>query len=270
MFPQFHLPSSTSASQRARDELTNQLSSTGPLVALIAPSPSSNLYPVQTGLLPQPVIATGRMPCNLADSLEPPLYQLLPVTHAFVKSLTRAWRMKDAGGGTYGSQEGASHRSMSLRGLLRELARKYDQYDDYGQQDAHELLRHLLDSMEMEEKDVVKKLQPQPPAGGKRRRGSKRPSNVGISPMPSPLPSPAPSAPSSPTKQTFDPIAREGMARASQSVASGPGTEQAFEDIPEHKRLVPFVNVLFGGSLASVVVCENCKSVRRSSRDLPG
>lgn len=43
---------------------------------------------------------------------------------------------------------------MSLRTSLRELARKYDQYDDYRQQDAHELLRHLLDSMEMEEKDV--------------------------------------------------------------------------------------------------------------------
>lgn len=164
--------------------------------------------------------------------------------------------MKDEGGGTWGSQEGASHRSMSLRGLLRELARKYDQYDDYGQQDAHELLRHLLDSMEMEEKDVLKRLQPEPAANGKKRRGSKRPSNAGISPMPSPLPSPAPSAPSSPTKSTFDPLAREG---AAQSIASG--QVPAFEEVAEDKRLVPFVNVLFGGSLASVVVCENCKSV---------
>jgi ubiquitin carboxyl-terminal hydrolase 16/45 len=164
--------------------------------------------------------------------------------------------MKDEGGGTWGSQEGASHRSMSLRGLLRELARKYDQYDDYGQQDAHELLRHLLDSMEMEEKDVVKRLQPEPALNGKKRKASKRPSNAGISPMPSPSPSPAPSAPSSPTKSTFDPIAKES---AAQSIASGHAP--ALEEVAEDKRLVPFVNVLFGGSLASVVVCENCKSV---------
>lgn len=236
-----------------------QLSSTGPLVALIAPSPSSSLYPVQTSLLPKPAVDPRRIPCNLEDSLEPPLAPLLPVTHAFVKSLTRAWRMKDEGGGTWGSQEGASHRSMSLRGLLRELSRKYDQYDDYGQQDAHELLRHLLDSMEMEEKDVLKREQPEQAQNGKKRRGSKRPSNAGVSPMPSPLPSPAPSAPSSPTKSTFDPLAREGLAVSNQSVASG--QVSAFEEVPEDKRLVPFVNVLFGGSLASVVVCENCKSV---------
>jgi ubiquitin carboxyl-terminal hydrolase 16/45 len=162
--------------------------------------------------------------------------------------------MKDQGGGTWGAQEGASHRSMSLRSLLRELARKYDQYDDYGQQDAHELLRHLLDSMEMEEKDVLKRLQPEPIDKGKKRRGSKRPSNAGISPMPSPLPSPAPSAPSSPTRQTSNPILRGSQTIDSTQVPT-------FEEVPEDKRLVPFVNVLFGGSLASVVVCENCKSV---------
>jgi ubiquitin carboxyl-terminal hydrolase 16/45 len=168
--------------------------------------------------------------------------------------------MKDEGGGTWGSQEGASHRSMSLRGMLRELARKYDQYDDYGQQDAHELLRHLLDSMEMEEKDVLKKVQPQLIGGdkGKKRKGSKRPSNAGISPMPSPLPSPAPSVPSSPTRSTADPLP---VPRDNLAPVPGQGRTQEYEDVPEEKRLVPFVNVLFGGSLASVVVCENCKSV---------
>lgn len=220
------------------------------MISLIAPSPSSNLYPTQPSLLPPPAIAAGRIPANLPDAVEPPIYQLLPVTHAFINSLTRAWRMKDAGGGTYGSGETSSHRSMSLRSLLRELARKYDQYDDYGQQDAHELLRHLLDSMEMEEKDVIKKVQPQAPAPPKKRRGSKRPSNAGVSPMVSPAPSPAPSAPSSPTRST------------SNVEHTFPPPPQEYEEVPEDKCLVPFVNVLFGGSLASVVVCENCKSVR--------
>lgn len=238
------------------------------MISLIAPSPSSNLYPTKTSLLPRPAIDPKRIPANLPDAIEPPLFQLLPVTHAFVESLTRAWRMKDAGGGTYGSQESASHRSMSLRGLLRELARKYDQYDDYGQQDAHELLRHLLDSMEMEEKDVLKRLQPQPPVtnghgNGRKRRASKRPSNAGVSPMVSPLPSPAPSAPSSPTRSTsnMDHFGKESLSASSARSTAPAAPEQVFEDIPEDKRLVPFVNVLFGGSLASVVVCENCKSV---------
>ena len=40
------------------------------------------------------------------------------------------------------------------RELLAKLGAKYDQYLDFRQQDAHELLRHLLDAMRMEEHDV--------------------------------------------------------------------------------------------------------------------
>jgi hypothetical protein len=32
-------------------------------------------------------------------------------------------------------------------------------------------------------------------------------------------------------------------------------------DLEDDARLIPFVDVLFGGSLASVVICETCKSV---------
>ena len=76
---------------------------------------------------------------------------------------------------------------------------------------------------------------------------------AGISPLPSPLPSPAHSQPSSPTRQTsFD-----SMSKALPVVHQ----EQQEREIPENEKLVPFVDVLFGGSLASVVVCEKCKSV---------
>lgn len=95
--------------------------------------------------------------------LEPPLYGLLPVTRAFVNALYKNWTLKDNGGGISGPGANSSVHSMSLRELLRELAKKYDQYQEFDQQDAHELLRHLLDSMEMEEKDVIKK-HPIPPA----------------------------------------------------------------------------------------------------------
>jgi uncharacterized UBP type Zn finger protein len=40
------------------------------------------------------------------------------------------------------------------REVLTALGRKHDQYRDFGQQDAHEFLRQLLDAMRMEELDV--------------------------------------------------------------------------------------------------------------------
>lgn len=38
--------------------------------------------------------------------------------------------------------------------MLTTIGRKYDQYLDFRQQDAHEFLRHMLDAMRMEELDV--------------------------------------------------------------------------------------------------------------------
>ena len=174
--------------------------------------------------------------------------------------------MKDSGGGTAGPGESSSTRSMTLRVLLKEMAKKYDQYDDYMQQDSHELLRHLLDSMEMEEKDVIKLLQPTPPPLKKRRKSSIPRTNTAaqISPLPSPLLSPHPSLSSSPVKQkSMDSMANAvpGHASRTSSFSSG-GLETG--DIPENERMVPFVDVLFGGSFASVVVCENCKAVSSS------
>lgn len=169
--------------------------------------------------------------------------------------------MKDAGGGTSGSGETSSTRSMRLHHLLREMARKYDQYDDYMQQDAHELLRHLLDSMEMEEKDIIKRVQPPPPVT--KKHGKKGTKNGAGKDGISPLPSPSPSAPASPTKVTFLGVTGEepGL-EGSRTTLVDQASEPVGREIPEEERLVPFVDVLFGGLLASVVVCEHCKSVR--------
>jgi ubiquitin C-terminal hydrolase len=40
------------------------------------------------------------------------------------------------------------------KGLLRQLSIKYDEYAEATQQDSHELLRHLIDGIMMEEQDV--------------------------------------------------------------------------------------------------------------------
>lgn len=176
--------------------------------------------------------------------------------------------MKDAGGGTYGAGETSSTRSMTLRLLLKEMAKKYDQYDDYAQQDSHELLRHLLDSMEMEEKDAIKRLQPMPPLGAKRRRSRMGGEPKYISPLQSPLPSPGVSSPPSPIKKRSlvsmaNPLGVQNSRSSSMSSTSQLNGAGGIElpEIPESARMVPFADVLFGGSLASVVVCENCKSV---------
>lgn len=46
------------------------------------------------------------------------------------------------------------HPKLVSRELLNAIGRKYDQYLDFRQQDAHEFLRHMLDAMRMEELDV--------------------------------------------------------------------------------------------------------------------
>ncbi|KAK6902972.1 hypothetical protein I203_108233 [Kwoniella mangroviensis CBS 8507] len=277
------------------------LSATAPLTTLLSSSPNSPLSVHPNSSLPDPIVHPKLIPSLHPDVLEPPLYDLIPVTRAFTNSLHRAWRMKEAGGGTYGASETSSKRSMSLNSLLREIARKYDQYDDYSQQDAHELLRHLLNSMEMEEKDVIKKLQPDLPPlnsnlgiSGRRKKSSHHDSSLKsgqttpsasiainqhldlkhISPLPSPLPSPAHTRPSSPGHRDVDPVISAVPININgQMTGHVVNEDQIFspsqtpvESVSEivqstEERLIPFADVLFGGSLASVVVCEKCKAV---------
>lgn len=138
-------------------KLTFQLAATPAVIALLSHNPAIPLRPAQNSILPPPAQDFRQTPCLDPNVLEPPLYGLLPVTRAFVNALYKNWTMKDNGGGISGPGSSSTVHSMSLRELLRELAKKYDQYQEFDQQDAHELLRHLLDSMEMEEKDVIKK-----------------------------------------------------------------------------------------------------------------
>ncbi|KAJ9118222.1 hypothetical protein QFC22_004129 [Naganishia vaughanmartiniae] len=147
---------------------------------------------------------------SLQDSaVEPENAKLMPVTLTFERCLGRAWRAKDsavmstqeykslvananstdaalpeaAGTNSVASsrrnslaERKAADATISIGPLLKELAKKYDQYDGYRQQDAHEVLRHLLDSMSMEEKDFIKKLQPpSPDRARKQRKGGRDP-----------------------------------------------------------------------------------------------
>ncbi|KDQ60124.1 hypothetical protein JAAARDRAFT_32498 [Jaapia argillacea MUCL 33604] len=84
----------------------------------------------------------------------------MPVGDVFLKMMLRAWD----------SQAERRRECMSPRELLSVIGKKYDQYLDFRQQDAHEFLRHLLDAMRMEELDIIKQRQPPPPKKSRRNR----------------------------------------------------------------------------------------------------
>ena len=89
----------------------------------------------------------------------------MPLGDAFVRFLLRAWSIQGDRKREIATPKSApqilNHVSISPwlttsshREILAILGRKYDQYLDFRQQDAHEFLRLLLDAMRMEELDV--------------------------------------------------------------------------------------------------------------------
>lgn len=120
---------------------------------------------------------------------------------------------------------------LSPRDILATLGQKYDQYMDFRQQDAHEFLSQLLDAMRMEEIDMIKK-------------GSQMRSN--------------------------DSGNRPNQ-RVVENTSSGPMRTSLPDDSdlppPQDDKPVPFVDMLFGGKLASILVCQTCKRVSHTYED---
>ncbi|KAH8101845.1 cysteine proteinase [Cristinia sonorae] len=127
-------------------------------------------------------------------------------------------------------QDSRKRESMSPKDVLTTIGSKFDQYLDFQQQDAHEFLRHLLDAMRMEEYDIIKKRQPPPPKA-KRRHHENHSSEASASSLP-----PDPNATSN--KPLLDEV-----------------------------KLESFVDMLFGGRLASILVCEKCKKISTTYED---
>ncbi|KDQ10416.1 hypothetical protein BOTBODRAFT_47094 [Botryobasidium botryosum FD-172 SS1] len=157
----------------------------------------------------------------------------MPISDEFLQFINVMWS-KRSGPDRMGAV-------LSPRQLLATLGTKYPQYMDFGQQDAHELLRHLLDGMHMEEYDVIKRRQPLPV----RRRKASRPS------------SPAPSD-SSESNFEASSTAREDSNDVGGAGASGPTSQIKW---------APFPDMVFGGKLASIVVCEACKHISHVYED---
>lgn len=104
----------------------------------------------------------------------------LPLNTAFRHVMEKSWnnshehrpQVQASKGGSKSSSASAKVPAINPKKLLSSIATKYDQYGDYKQQDGHELLRHLLDSLRMEELDVIKKIQPPVPNDTRPRRKS--------------------------------------------------------------------------------------------------
>ncbi|KDN36014.1 cysteine proteinase [Tilletiaria anomala UBC 951] len=109
----------------------------------------------------------------------------MPMTMALLHLLVKTWNFKTPAATTLDSNTNPSSSTSFLRKvtpssnssngsgaappttlnpkeLLKSLGKAYEQYNDYEQQDCHEVLRLLLDSCRMEEIDVIKKLRPTP------------------------------------------------------------------------------------------------------------
>ncbi|KAF8970229.1 hypothetical protein BDZ97DRAFT_1792545 [Flammula alnicola] len=128
------------------------------------------------------------------------------------------------------SQAARKRDILSPKPVLSALGQKYDQYLDFAQQDAHEFLRILLDAMRMEEQDIIKKRQPPPPPNHhkKRRRTTITPGNLNDPPT--------------------DPSSQNN------------GDAPPESDLP----LLSFADMIFGGQLTSILVCQKCKHVSQT------
>ncbi|KAJ3776437.1 cysteine proteinase [Lentinula raphanica] len=143
----------------------------------------------------------------------------MPIGDVFITTMYRAWE----------AQRLRKRESMSPnRLLLTTLGRKYDQYTDFAQQDAHEFLRILLDAMRMEELDVIKKRQPSTLSskGPPRRRSTITPADV----------------------------------------HSVPDRTDDDQEDPS-TRLISLSDMLFGGQLTSILVCQKCKNISQTYED---
>ncbi|KAF9041248.1 hypothetical protein BJ165DRAFT_1487950 [Panaeolus papilionaceus] len=166
---------------------------------------------------------------NIAGKYEQPWVNMMPIGDVFLTIMYKAWDMQDARRRDY----------LSPKNVLSTLGQKYDQYLDFAQQDAHEFLRILLDAMRMEEQDVIKKRQPPlPPAPKKRRRTTITP----------------------------------GM--ASNSTQAGPSSgghsdnpADPSSDISAEPSLLSFADLIFGGQLTSILVCQKCKHISQTYED---
>ena len=124
-----------------------------------------------------------------------------------------------------------------IRSILNALGQKYDQYLDFAQQDAHEFLRILLDAMRMEEQDVRKFIV----------RSSFYSLSFQI------------------IKKRQPPPPHQKKRRRTTITSADSSFKTA--DKREEPGLLSFADMIFGGQLTSILVCQKCKHVSQTYED---
>ena len=144
------------------------------------------------------------------------------------------------------------------------MSLKHEEYADASQQDAHELLLHLLDGVQMEEIDLIKKISPptvkltiqQRRMTVRNEDSSITPTGdangAGVAPMvEEEVITDSSDSDSSSDDETDD----ETSIRANGSVG-----EAECDDTKGKRKMRPFVDSTFGGKLASFIVCDTCQA----------
>ncbi|KIJ14555.1 hypothetical protein PAXINDRAFT_180942 [Paxillus involutus ATCC 200175] len=155
---------------------------------------------------------------GLGGEYDQPWIAGLPIGDHFIRVVQRAWDI----------QNSCKRESMTPREILSALGKKYDQYMDFRQQDAHEFLCQLLDAMRMEEID----------ASGWMMRGSIAYTNLI-------------------DHQEAITSTQQGSGEDNQPVAQPQATSASHPaQLPPRAddELFSFVDMLFGGKLASILM----------------
>lgn len=167
---------------------------------------------------------------GVGGEFELPRTDGLTIGDTFINVMLRAWVVRN----------NRDRDSLSPREILTALGQKHDQYLDFRQQDAHEFLRQLLDAMRMEEIDIIKRR-----SQNQSVQKSGLPKQCNEEGTPSKFPD-RPSSDHSEVKKTSQ--AGEPLQQANDKPTS-------------------FVDMLFGGKLVSILVCQTCKHVSHTYED---
>ncbi|GAA6039316.1 hypothetical protein JCM8097_003261 [Rhodosporidiobolus ruineniae] len=241
--------------------IVQSLSATQPLTDIINEAPESS--PALQVLSPSSPNYNPDL-----DALPSPL----PMTAALLVLLNKLDPANEDG--TLGKK------AFNPKSLLRQLSLKHEEYAEATQQDSHELLRHLVDGVFMEEQDLIKKLKAEHAA----RHSSvpRRPSMhtrsttvkavfdaAGDAVVPEDSISDE-SASVHDENSASAPTEDEGDESDSESSSSSESEAESEEEIGEEerkKRMRPFVGSIFEGKLSSFIICDECKNVSLTKED---
>ncbi|GAA5843435.1 hypothetical protein JCM9279_002102 [Rhodotorula babjevae] len=236
--------------------IVQSLSATQPLNDIIQAAPDSS--PALRTLSPSSSDYNPDL-----DALASPL----PMTAALLVLLDKL-DPTDNGDGTRGKK------AFNPKGLLRQLSLKHDEYAEATQQDSHELLRHLIDGVMMEEQDLIKKIVELVPETASPHRPGMPDRNATEMPMPNGAAHPALVAADADSGHESDASSSSSSSSGSSSSSSSSSDDESDSDeralSPRERRkrqLRPFVGSIFEGKLASFIICDECKNVSLTKED---